>query len=206
MKVHETNLIVLRKIPYSETSLVVNCLSPNLGRVDILVKGALRMEKRKFPEIDLFNEIAAFFRESRSGTLHTLSKSELLASALEIANHPANLASAMDVAKFILANTHFNMHTARLYKAMTTMIADLTTAEADASWRTFIRLVYLDEQGFLPNYEGKTESANFAKMLHDVFSFCDGKIQLKPKLTAKYIEKLRAWTSSICLSHSIPDS
>ncbi len=206
MKIHETSLIVLRRIPYSETSLVANCLSPDLGRVDILVKGALRMEKRKFPEIDLFNEIAVFFRESRSGTLHTLTKSELLASALEIADHPANLASAMDIARFILANTHFNMHTPRLYKAMRTMIADLMTADAGASWRTFIRLVYLDEQGFLPNYDGKTESANFAKMLHDVFSFCDRKIPMKPNLTAKYIEKLRAWTGSVCLSHSISDS
>jgi recombinational DNA repair protein (RecF pathway) len=205
MKNHHTQLLILKKVPYGESSLIVNCLSGEFGRVDILVKGARRLGKKKFPEIDIFNEISISFRESQTGTLHTMINSELLSSAIDMANFPNNLGSAINCAGFIIANTHFNMHTSRLYMALKKMISDFSEREFDGAWRSFIRLIYLDEQGFLPRYEDNPAFANFANLIKNIIEYCEGRSNFRPPLSERYILKLQRWTASACRIHAISD-
>jgi recombinational DNA repair protein (RecF pathway) len=48
-KFTRTNLIVLRKTQYLESSLVIAGLpSPELGRIDVIVKGAKKFTKKPF--------------------------------------------------------------------------------------------------------------------------------------------------------------
>ncbi|HPN85334.1 MAG TPA: recombination protein O N-terminal domain-containing protein [Victivallales bacterium] len=206
MKNHCVDLLILKKTPYGDTSLIVNCLSGKLGRVDLLIKGARRLEKRKFPEIDIFNEINAYFSESKSGTVHTLSKSELTKSRIEIASFPKNLVIAMNCAKFILSNTHFNMHSERLYRSTNVMLRDFCSGIADDAWKLFIRLIYLEEQGFLPNYDTEKSSASFAKMIRDILEYSDGGANKHPKLSEAYKGKLEKWIAGICQTHSLSDN
>lgn len=60
-----TNAIVLRVYPYSRTSHVVIWLSPGLGRLVTLVKGALRPKSRFLGQYDLFYtcELVYYTRE-----------------------------------------------------------------------------------------------------------------------------------------------
>ena len=45
----KTFYIILRKIPYQESSLIVSGLSPDFGRLDFLLKGARGTGAKKFP-------------------------------------------------------------------------------------------------------------------------------------------------------------
>ena len=48
MSLVTTNLIVLRKTPYMETSLIISGLSPDFGKLDLLAKGELKISSKKF--------------------------------------------------------------------------------------------------------------------------------------------------------------
>jgi len=58
----DANIIVLRKTPFSESSLVIASLSAEHGRLDFLARGAMRVEKKRFPELDLFREVNVHFK------------------------------------------------------------------------------------------------------------------------------------------------
>jgi recombinational DNA repair protein (RecF pathway) len=60
-----TTIIVLKKIPYQESSLIVSSISAEYGKVDFIVKGARRITKKKQPIVDLFRELNIEYRESR---------------------------------------------------------------------------------------------------------------------------------------------
>lgn len=203
-RIRETNAIVLRKVPYSDTSLVLNCLTPKFGRLDIIAKGARRIEKKRHPLFDLFNELSFFFIESHSGALHNIKNPEIIQSNLDIANIPENLKFALDSARFIITNTHFNMHTDRLYNSVKKMIYDLSKKKSEGEWFTFTKLVYLDEQGFLPQFY-QSDSAKFANLLSQIFRFCESENEEKPKLSANYVLKLDQWVNKICSSHNLLD-
>ena len=45
----KTTYIILRKIPFQDSSLIVSGLSPEFGRLDFLLRGARGTGAKKFP-------------------------------------------------------------------------------------------------------------------------------------------------------------
>jgi DNA repair protein RecO (recombination protein O) len=64
--------IILRTLPLTETSLIVNWLSPNFGRIATVAKGARRPKSPFSGKLDLFYEADISLGRSRSSDLHTL--------------------------------------------------------------------------------------------------------------------------------------
>ena len=64
--------LVLRTRPFAETSLIVNWLTPDLGRLSTLAKGARRPKSPFRGRLDLFYEADFSFVRSRRSELHTL--------------------------------------------------------------------------------------------------------------------------------------
>lgn len=69
--------IILRTRPLTETSLIVNWLTPDLGRLSTVAKGARRPKSPFRGKLDLFFEAAFSFSRSRVSTLHNLREVEL---------------------------------------------------------------------------------------------------------------------------------
>jgi DNA repair protein RecO (recombination protein O) len=67
-----THGIILRTRPFTETSLIVNWLAPDLGRLSTLAKGAKRTKSPFRGKLDLFYEAEFSFQRSRRSELHTL--------------------------------------------------------------------------------------------------------------------------------------
>ena len=82
------------------------------------------------------------------------------------------------------------------------MIRDLSENKSCEEWNVFIKLIYLDEQGFLPQ-STQLYSAKFAKLLSDIFEYCEYDNMEKPKLSQNYIVKLNDWTNKICEAHDL---
>lgn len=67
-----THGLILRTRPLTETSLIVHWLTPDLGRVATVAKGARRPKSAFRGKLDLFYEADFSFARSRSSELHTL--------------------------------------------------------------------------------------------------------------------------------------
>lgn len=64
--------IILRTRPLTETSLIVNWLTPDFGRLSTVAKGARRTKSPYRGKLDLFYETDFSFHRSRRSELHTL--------------------------------------------------------------------------------------------------------------------------------------
>src|ERR1035438_6311592 len=70
--------LILRARPLTETSLIVHWLTPDLGRVATVAKGARRPKSPFAGKLDLFYAADFSFSRSRSSELHTLREVKLL--------------------------------------------------------------------------------------------------------------------------------
>jgi len=64
--------LILRTRPFTETSLIVNWLTPEFGRLSTVAKGARRTKSPFRGKLDLFYEADFSFQRSRRSELHTL--------------------------------------------------------------------------------------------------------------------------------------
>jgi DNA repair protein RecO (recombination protein O) len=64
--------LILRTRPFTETSLIVNWLTPDLGRISTVAKGARRTKSPFRGKLDLFYEGEFSFQRNRRSELHTL--------------------------------------------------------------------------------------------------------------------------------------
>src|ERR1044071_9114508 len=64
--------IILRTRPLTETSLIVHWLTPDLGRIATVAKGARRPKSPFRGKLDLFYEADFSFARSRRSDLHVL--------------------------------------------------------------------------------------------------------------------------------------
>jgi len=69
--------LVLRRFPYSESSLVVFVLTEHHGPLRLLARGAYRPKSRFFAVLDFFDELQLEWRTSRHSELATLVKGDL---------------------------------------------------------------------------------------------------------------------------------
>lgn len=67
-----TTAILLRRIRYSETSLIITWLTEEHGKVKTIAKGALRPRGSFSGKLDLFFEVAIGYQRSNRSELHTL--------------------------------------------------------------------------------------------------------------------------------------
>jgi recombinational DNA repair protein (RecF pathway) len=151
-----TRFLVLRKTPYSESSLVVAGVSPDAGQIHFLVRGARKLGKRQFPAADLFQVLAVQYRHGR-GSLCTWQAAEPEADYRAAAASPARFEAACRLAKFTLANVREGLAQPRHFAALQlalARLADPAAAETDAVAAAFVgtALVFLDEHGLLPDY------------------------------------------------------
>ncbi len=75
--------LILRTQPLTDTSLIVQWITPDLGRVSTVAKGARRPKSPFAGKLDLFFECEFSFVRSRRSELHTLREARLVDS------HPA---------------------------------------------------------------------------------------------------------------------
>ncbi len=64
--------LILRTRPLTETSLIVQWLTPDFGRISTVAKGARRLKSPFLGKLDLFYEADFNFTRSRRSELHTL--------------------------------------------------------------------------------------------------------------------------------------
>jgi hypothetical protein len=219
MSLITANLIVLRKTPYMETSLIVNGLSPDFGKLDLLAKGELKISAKKYPVIDLFREIQVSFHESQSAsTLHSVTAAELIAEHDSIAEVPENFILANKLGNFLLNNTKPDLPCPQTSIVLDNVLVHLGSAgnEELIKQRFFgqlwnrlhcsviMKMGFLHENGFMPDNLSSDDTKNYEQQLfiEQVVEAGIGDMEL-PERPNKYWLQLDKWLDSICEYHEL---
>ena len=161
----EDGALVLRKTPYSESSLIAALLTREHGQVHVLLKGARRTGKRVFPAIDLFREVSIQFQPAAQRDLHVLRGVDLRQAHDAIAERPAQYRLALWLSRFIIANTRAQVPQPRAYQALANAFARLAQPDANED-AILLGLCFTitDEAGVLPAYDDAKSQRHIAAL------------------------------------------
>ena len=190
-----TDYIILRKVPFQESSLVVSGLSPDYGRLDFLLKGARGSGAKKFPYAGLFRELSVEFQENRGGGLLYMKSQEPKSNFDAIANRPENYIRLCEWVQFLLKHTRPMLELPRTYAALRLAVSRLITEPDGAFPLAAAELVFLHESGFVP--EVPPDDLQRGRTLNGLLDYALDPAAPMPGLTAEYRRKLMDWIRAL---------
>jgi len=110
--------ILLRKIKFSDTSLIVEWLTREAGRVKTIAKGALRPKSAFAGRLDLFFESEIAFRRSRASQIHALAECRTLETHEPLRDELARLEMAAYFVELLEATTELEAPVPELFELM----------------------------------------------------------------------------------------
>lgn len=196
-----TSVLVLRKTPYSESSIIAATLSPDHGRLDFLIRGAKKISGKKTPQVDLFRELHVEFRMKNTG-LQNLYTCELLNFYDGIASFPENYLKACEIGTFILRNSHPMIPCPEVYFAIKNAFEALSKSHTDIPWAELVKLVFLDEHGFLPEDLSLAGDSRKTEAVEKLINSAVSGPPL-PDLTLKAWRKIAEWIDELSRYHEL---
>lgn len=142
--------IILRVRPLTETSLIVHWLTPDLGRIATVAKGARRTKSPYIGKLDLFFELDFSFARSRRSALHTLREVVLRETRPGIRRSIESVAIASYFAVLIEKTTETETPLPEIFVLLKEALGGLESCPNLASLFLAFELQLLTELGVLP--------------------------------------------------------
>jgi DNA repair protein RecO len=150
--------IVLRTRPLTESSLIVHWLTPELGRLGTIVKGARRPKSAFAGKIDLFYTAEFMFARSRRSDLHILREVKLLATRDTLRRDLSYLHQAAYCSRLIEQTTETETPLPEIYALLTSFLDALPLKPPQPQMIFAFEVKLLHELGLGPQ-EGKMANA-----------------------------------------------
>lgn len=192
--------IVLRTQPLTETSLIVQWLTPDFGRIATVAKGARRPKSPYAGKLDLFYEADFSFGRSRRGELHTLREVSLRKTNGALREDILKLQQVAYGAAFITQTTETETPLAAPFELFQKFL------EAVAGHAPLPQLIFafelkmLGELGLEPEW-GKAEMAAGTKKIAQVLLQRDFTSGFGVKLAATQASELRQFLHGFIIFH-----
>jgi DNA repair protein RecO (recombination protein O) len=151
---HRSTGIILRTRPLTETSLIIHWLTPDLGRVATVAKGARRPKSPFRGKLDLFYECEFSFARSRRSELHTLREVTLRETHRALRKDLGWLEQASYAASLIEQTTETETPLDGLYGLFAGFLAELASHPPQAQTVFAFELKLLAELGLQPDLSG----------------------------------------------------
>lgn len=200
-----TDFLVLHKIAYGETSLIVKGLTCDRGLASFMVRGARRVGRSQTPVVDLFRVLRIVYAEGRSD-LHTWRQADLVEDFGALAGHLPYFEAASRLARFVLSHTGPGVDSAGLFQAMRVALKSLADGVGHGkpsclaeSATCGVLLGYLAESGLLPHYEPGTADAGRMQLL---LRAAAGAVP-QPSLPQETWNKLQEWCQALLANADI---
>jgi DNA repair protein RecO (recombination protein O) len=149
--IESTNGLILRTRPLTETSLIVHWLTPDLGRVATVAKGARRPKSPFAGKLDLFFEADFSFQRSRRSELHTLREVSLREVHAALRTDLGYLQQASYAAALIEQTTETETPVPAVYALMSGFLDQLTQRLPQQRGVFAFELKLLSELGLSPD-------------------------------------------------------
>jgi len=143
--------VILRTRPLTETSLIAHWLTPDLGRLATVAKGARRPRSPFAGKLDLFYEADLTFHRSRRSELHTLREVTLRALHPALRDNIAYLRQASYAVALIEQTTETETPLPGLFQLFTGFLAHLPLQPPQHRTVCAFELKLLDALGLRPD-------------------------------------------------------
>ena len=145
--------IILRTRPLTETSVIVNWLTPNLGRVSTVAKGARRPKSPFAGKLDLFYIADFMFTRSQRSELHVLREMKLRELNSPLREEMGWLKQACYAAALIEQATERETPLPAIYNLMRGLLDHLPQHPPQPRTTYAFELKLLDELGMRPDLD-----------------------------------------------------
>ncbi|HWD18072.1 MAG TPA: DNA repair protein RecO [Verrucomicrobiae bacterium] len=125
MNLERTTGVILRVRPLTDTSLIVQWLTPGLGRLATVAKGARGAKSPFRGQLDLFYQAEFSFARSRRSELHALRETRLLEPHAGLRRDLAYIQRASYAAALLEQATETESPLPALYEQFTGLLAEL---------------------------------------------------------------------------------
>ncbi len=143
--------IILRTRPLTETSLIVHWLTPDLGRIATVAKGARRPKSPFAGKLDLFYEADFSFQRSRRSELHPLREVSLRTTHPALRTELGYLQQASYAAALIEQTTETETPLPAIFELMAGLLAHLPRQAPQRRTLCAFELKLLTELGLKPD-------------------------------------------------------
>lgn len=190
--IESTNGIILRTRPLTETSLIVHWLTPDLGRVATVAKGARRPKSPFAGKLDLFYTANFSFNRSRSSELHNLREVKLDETHAVIRSNLGRLGQAAYAVSFIEQATETETPVPEIHHLLQNFLRWLCQSEPTLQNVLGLELKLLRELGMEPDLDAASLAAGTRKIIR-VLMESDWAESARLKLSAGQFEEIRQW-------------
>ena len=159
MTEERTTGVILRTRPLTETSLIVQWLTADAGRIATVAKGARRAKSPFRGKLDLFHVAELTFRRSRRSELHTLSEVGLRETFPALRTDWRRLNQAAYGVALVEATTETDTPVAEIFPLFLGYLAAVNRQESKPATVLAFELKYLAEMGHLPDLDASRLSS-----------------------------------------------
>ena len=192
--------IILRTRPLTETSLIVNWLTPDLGRIATVAKGERRPKSPFAGKLDLFFTADFSFSRSRSSELHNLREVKLHATRSGLRDDMGKFRQAAYATAIIEQATETETPMPEIFGLVAGFL-DFLGANAATPQNIFaLELKFLRELGLEPEL-AETRLTPGAKKITETFLEKDWVELARLKLSAAQVHELRQWLHGFLIFH-----
>ena len=195
-----TTGLILRTRPLTETSLIVNWLTPDLGRLSTVAKGARRPKSSFRGQIDLFYVADFSFVRSRRSELHTLREVSVLETHPGLRRDLEYLEQAAYCAKLVEQNTETESPLPTLFHQFTALLKELPNHPPLPQTIFGFEMKLLEELGLNPEL-AETHLSAGSKQLLQKFLELDWVALFRFKLSEAQTAEIRQFLHGFVIYH-----
>ncbi|MEI8288115.1 MAG: DNA repair protein RecO [Verrucomicrobiota bacterium] len=200
VKTESSHGIILRTRPLTETSLIIHWLTPNLGRVATVAKGARRPKSAFAGKLDLFYEADFSFSRSRRSELHNLREVKLRQTHGAIREDICKLRQAAYGASFIEQATETETPLPSIYSLLAGWLQRLCHQTLPPTGIFALELKLLAELGLQPDLKSARLTTG-ARKISQLLAVADWVQVMQVKPTAAQTAELRQWLHEFLIIH-----
>jgi len=194
--------IILRTRPLTETSLIVHWLTPDLGRVATVAKGARRPKSPFRGKLDLFYVCEFSFARSRRSELHALREATLRETHSALRKDLGWLEQASYAAALIEQTTETETPLDGFYEMFSEFLAALISHPPATHTMFAFELKLLARLGLQPEL-GATPLTPGSKAIVQKLTALDWRAMVPLKLSVVQIRELETFLRDFCLDQGI---
>jgi len=198
--IESTHGIILRTRPLTETSLIINWLTPDLGRISTVAKGARRSKSPLTGKLDIFYAADFSFTRSRSSELHNLREVKLQATHGAIREDISKLQQAAYAAAFLELATETETPMPEIFDLVRSFLALLCQQPTSPQNIFALELKLLHQLGLEPDLEETRLTPGTKKIVQSLLEN-DWTNGSRLKLSDEQHNETRQWLHGFLISH-----
>lgn len=192
--------IILRTHPLTETSLIVNWLTLEFGRISTVAKGARRPKSPFAGKLDLFYAADFNFHRSRRSALHTLREVKLRDTHPALRHELGYLQQAAYCAKLIEQATETETPLPAVYALLAALLAHLPKQGPQPQTVFAFEIKLLHELGLTPDVTQGPLTPG-ARQIVGAFSLGNWPAVARLKLSEAQARELRSFLHGFLIFH-----